>query len=416
MILLGFVRCMLIPYRVDKLFFRRYLEAVHQARLKRGAVREQVWLVIIMYAYLAAHLLYYLKWPSQEIFAEFSHIDFIALFVEPMSHSAMYYAIFIAQLFMLIYFWYMIYLRPDEISVDVLDYVFYGHHLKNQLHCLIEPKFRGKEVIAYLRNVGFTILQFVHPFVLLLDAAIIYLHTYFALQLIRGVISARALFSTWNGGTALILHVLHTLMTDFLLLCFGHICILLAALGMVNHSYLEVRVRQNIALLRRFESWNSITLFQSQSVGTLQLIARSNSVYAKLLMVFLIINLPSAAALLINLVLNRGRLNLLSMILNLGMLGEQFLCIIVIHFHIASWITLFHSSSKPLLSLMTKHKGNLRTRLQLVRLVECYHTKRRYGIKYASIALVTMSSFVKLVLLQSEFIMYSYTMLTETKH
>ena len=65
--------------------------------------------------------------------------------------------------------------------------------------------------------------------------------------------------------------------------------------------------------------------------------------------------------------------------------------------------------------MMEKRNGGIRGvrhRLRLSEIYECMHTQNKYGMKYGTFGLMSVQTFMKMIALYSEFLMYSFNLIS----
>ena len=83
-----------------------------------------------------------------------------------------------------------------------------------------------------------------------------------------------------------------------------------------------------------------------------------------------------------------------------GQLAQQFLHIILFHLICSSLTTKIHQNSKRLIHFKTNYKfKSFHSEWKLMLYIEKFHTKKRYGLSYHNLGLISMHSFLKVSLL-----------------
>ena len=179
------------------------------------------------------------------------------------------------------------------------------------------------------------------------------------------------------------------------------ICIGAAALGLTLAIFCGFRLRSNLTRLRRqlnySFSWRYIDQFIHYDIRTFELIFIGNDIFGRLLVAFLVVNIPISAYVIVLLSLGLAPTTRSAILLSAFPGHELFGCV-VIHWFAAKVTARLHSSSKMFLNLMSNNAhrvGNLRARIKLSLTIDRLHTKHRYGVTYGAFGLVSMASFGK---------------------
>jgi len=242
-----------------------------------------------------------------------------------------------------------------------------------------------------------------HLFFKLLDVLIVYVTTVtvsYSLTRYR-----EPLFSSLWGLAQFAFHWWNTIIFFTALLSIVHILSLCGSVGVLLLAYWYAMVkrdwRHRISLifdhnLQKQASWQTILYTAQVLSGGFQYIFIANSIFGNVFGVFILVNTPLSANLMIRLLYGhlRGWLRFQSYIA----LAYQFTCIWGIHFAIAYSSKFNYSPAHSFTSYAVRraHKvGNFRARLKFALILEVIHTKKHFGVHYFSIAIISLSAFAK---------------------
>ena len=184
-------------------------------------------------------------------------------------------------------------------------------------------------------------------------------------------------------------------MAIYSLLCVGSAALFLFSLFVwkLRLCYNE-KVLQKSALRSRF-TWKHIINFIRYDIKTFSSVFIGNRVFGRLTMGFLIANIPISSYFAVSSLLTGASK---STFMLLAYPVHELFFSIGFHLYIAKFNKRLHESSKVLLSLLVAkaHRvGDFRSRLKVHFNIARLHTKRKYGITYGSIGLITMKTFAK---------------------
>lgn len=248
-----------------------------------------------------------------------------------------------------------------------------------------------------------------------------------------------------------VFHLFNLLLTDVLLLSFGHALILAVGLMLVAIAYLYIRFAQNVQLLMKGlnsleKSSKNVQISNyllhkvaTNDVRSLELLFTVAPSISAIFFAFTLVNGPANACLTMLLLLEGDHnghhvppMSTTTFLYGAAFALHQFVCILAIHLLYARFTRAVHALARPLLRLTpvmppggspsqtrsnfkTSNHSNFRFREQLLvaGMVARLHTssRHRYGIHYGPFSLVTMAAFVKFALLYLEMLMYSYKLI-----
>ncbi|KAH9419899.1 hypothetical protein DERP_001732 [Dermatophagoides pteronyssinus] len=136
------------------------------------------------------------------------------------------------------------------------------------------------------------------------------------------------------------------------------------------------------------------------------------TIYSKALSIFLIFNIPFNCYLLIFLIFRTN--NWIIRYYYGSVCLQQIICMFGIHLMFAMCSNSFQKTSKRFISLLAINRKKIHLisigqQLKINNYGQCFHTKNKYGLTYASNQLVSMMGFVKYLLLYSQAFMFIYT-------
>lgn len=206
-----------------------------------------------------------------------------------------------------------------------------------------------------------------------------------------------SMFFSLTGLVLLFVLEARLLLLDFCLYLFAHSHILLATLWIVALKVFAIKL-ENLGRPPSLRQLGSITYFLNrfrvQLTTTLLAILSANRLFAKVLLVFMLVNCPLNGLLVCSLIV--GQIAPLKMIFVGPVALEGFVFIFGIHLLTASVNKKIHQPSKQFVRLSLHNKYcKLKLRLRLHHFIEAFHTRRKYGFTYHSVGLISMFTFVK---------------------
>ena len=188
---------------------------------------------------------------------------------------------------------------------------------------------------------------------------------------------------------------------DLNILNYGHVTLISASISLMQMYYLRIRLQQNLQYLTKpiHFHWTNIDLFTRQDIKTFENIFLFDKTRGTLYFIFLLLNFPANAYLVMSLILNQT-IAINSFIYAMDLVVQQISSIGIFHLQFAFFTRLIHKSAKHLikLSIKNQHKvGNFKSKLKLSLTIARLHTRRQYGITYGSFigSLITLNTFVK---------------------
>ena len=158
-----------------------------------------------------------------------------------------------------------------------------------------------------------------------------------------------------------------------------------------------------------------LNLFIRAHTQTLITIIHGNQFFGILLLSFIIIYIPINSYMIIRLVM--AQFNPIQTFVFSNVIIFQYLFIFGFHLVAASYTSRIHKCRKLLFhwsaKLGNENNGimSIGSKIRLLNYTIKFHCKRRYGILYGRYGLMTLMSFVKFILIYTQFIMYSYQLL-----
>lgn len=402
------------PYK-SLSFYEQYFTTFERLHLHRD--RESIGNILtiqfILLYFGCCHFLFFLLQPSSVRLLRILLVDFVWSLHLPVSFNLMT----VFQAGMTMYFYYVVYLDgiPQSINNHMKNILFRSSdssfELSFKLHC--------KVVDNEIQRIAWKAVNANQLFIFLID-----LLSLFALIGIINLFVEEV--TNWNYGpwglflilASFIIYLSHALLLAVNVLFFAHILILLASYSVSILAYLYLRVQVTLGslrfLLNRHFTWTKMHSVEVDLGATLQIVFAADALFGKLVLVFLLVNIPCSALLLMILLTHFGHIQRIVLVGMLVLISEEYLATFVYHLAGARFSTAFHRCG-PLLLRLSAHQhfkvGNFRARLRQSLLISRLHTQRQYGFTYAQLALITMVTFTKCVLLYGEVLMYAYTLL-----
>ena len=150
--------------------------------------------------------------------------------------------------------------------------------------------------------------------------------------------------------------------------------------------------------------WSNFAKYQEYIREVMEYFDEYNKLYGWLFLVFILVNYPVSAYLIIYLIY--GKVSMLTSAYIGYYSAIQLAGLFAIHYYLVRFSDQFHESGKILLNVMAKsqHKiGHTRARMMCTNAIGEIHTQNRVGITYGRIGLVTIQSFVKVYLVISKY-------------
>lgn len=187
----------------------------------------------------------------------------------------------------------------------------------------------------------------------------------------------------------------------FVLVLYTHTCLTIAVIGnfilmLWSHQWRQIK---RIQKARAFNVNLKMRLLMRISRRFFVFHAKTNPQIGRNFLVFLLINCPINAVLVISVHFNTYRLLIKILLLTLAF--GQIICIIGMHLYFAKSNSALTKPNRPTISLAVKnqHRIRNRTNLCLSLFIQTFHTKRSYGISYWKFGLISFLSFSKVKIL-----------------
>lgn len=209
------------------------------------------------------------------------------------------------------------------------------------------------------------------------------------------------LFNSLIGWSWYSFHLFNLLILDITIIdSFIGMGIIIAGTGMSILFHVNNRIRLNISRIAclRIARWSTISRFIREDIQNFRMIFLGNHMYGRILAVFILVNTPCNAYILIRVISQFDSLNNVTRIAGLTILAEQYTCIGLLHIFLAKSSLRVHRSPQPLFSLMVMERNRIRSisnRIRVDLTIARLHTNNRYGITYGKLSLITMQSFAK---------------------
>lgn len=188
---------------------------------------------------------------------------------------------------------------------------------------------------------------------------------------------------------------------------------------MVQLTVFHLKLRQLSPYLGRLGPgqlrWFHYRFYKRHLHSVLMPFLAYNHLYGQLFLVFLIVNCPLNALIVVTF-LKPDSLSFLGQIY-LGVYAAlQMVALFLIHLYLVGFSRHFHAPSCSLWRLYGqtlgteafRQIGNFQVRLQIANSIEAFNSKHRYGVTYGKFGLVTLRSFIAFLLLYGKFIMTVY--------
>lgn len=204
-------------------------------------------------------------------------------------------------------------------------------------------------------------------------------------------------------------------------LTFAHTCLLDSVHYLSVTGILFVQMDQVNALLGSYVAQSKFRyfdflLFTFLHSRTLQQMLWVSEVQGKIMLILVVVHTPINAFLLMSLI--TGRIGLNAYPIAIPMMGGQLMALLLFHYVTTRYSHKIHAHSKPLIALYVRHgtRGQRGCRMQyrMSEYIERFHCTNRYGITYGGVALISLSSFGKNIVLYARFIIFSYKLITSS--
>ncbi|KAH9408396.1 hypothetical protein TYRP_012069, partial [Tyrophagus putrescentiae] len=186
---------------------------------------------------------------------------------------------------------------------------------------------------------------------------------------------------------------------------------LMISVGLAQLNVLLIKLKQ----LHHYLKLNGDTLtsfqftkFKASQLSVFPYFTEYNTVYGRLLVVFVIANTPTNIFFVCTLIFNNGQTTVIGALYMFVYSIVQVLCIFAVQYYFVQFSRNFHAPSYLLnrLQIRRMHRmGNLRMRFQMANFVNAFLSVHLYGITYDRFGLVTMKALVLFLLLYFKGIM-----------
>lgn len=217
--------------------------------------------------------------------------------------------------------------------------------------------------------------------------------------------------TTFFGSLSLLYLLFNALSTDFWFICLGTINSVAPTVGLAFSLIFFLRLKQINAILCKSKfSRRDLYRFTHFHSQTLVHILYADRYFGSLLLVYTICVIPLSALALMGLI--RGRFNLFaSSYFGIFLI---FLYNGLVTFPIIGtiYVSYLHKCRYRLLhwqvNIFGKHCFNTRDRLHLDCYIQKINVKKRYGITFPIVCLITLESFIKFMMFYAKVLMFSY--------
>ena len=262
----------------------------------------------------------------------------------------------------------------------------------------ILPIYRGQKVMSYHRNVTHLITNSLEMFKSVAILQAIYYHWLFINLTIK---YKKRLFGSLFGWCLYTFHWFNLLIFDISIFTFVEVCINTASIGLSFLVYISIRFYQNILILNQKCDnlrWKTVRIFIRNDLINFQNLFLLNQMFGPMLTIFILVNMPCNAFLMTRYIFKFDTFNIVTQVVGLAILGQQFLCLILFHLLAVNFSNRAHRSTKHLFRLMTYEWNCIRlvpNRLKVNLTISRLHTTNRYGVTYGKLSLITFQTFTR---------------------
>ena len=207
-----------------------------------------------------------------------------------------------------------------------------------------------------------------------------------------------AFFTTsWLNFSLMFVSVMAMLLCNICVMLMCHSICYIGTSGFVETMICNIRLwqlKQTIASFGK-NSYPSILYVMYAYRKTIQYSLEVNPLFGEAFMVYVVINFPTNAMLVMNIIMGVG-----DQLFRLGILivaVSQTLQIFLIHYLIANQNIEMNSYSKKIFSLSFHRQFRKPTSIRLNLFIQAFYTNKMYGITYGKFGLISLSTFSKVI-------------------
>ncbi|KAI2804968.1 hypothetical protein BLOT_003957 [Blomia tropicalis] len=354
----------------------------------------------------SVHFLYLFIFPPKTLDDKMIHYDFANLSNLPFMNG---FCIFIVS--MINYFLHLLYFNFDNLVLKISYQLIF---LQDDSF-FIEKKYRSVPVCEYIRYVALSVLNFFQLFLIAIDLITILTHIRFYQYVWLQQLTWFA--SPFWGVVNLICGELSLFFFNLTCIIYGRACLLMFIFGVISTAGMYIKLNQIRQLLYSNHKYSRMpTIIEYQTFLTLisETIANfrvGNYSLGRALFAFMIVNGPISCMLMAAL-LNNNFDSMVFFTFNLIYAIQQLPCLFGVHVLIVTLNANLHRPVKRMIHLSIHDRKLVkmsRLKLKIHNYNVAFHTKKKYGISYASFGLITMSSFLKYILLYEEYLMFNFS-------
>ena len=384
----------LLPFR-DVSFFNDYYRLVNDISQRRPSEQfTKLKLLLFIISLKSIHFLLLYQFPLSDL-SQLLHYDIVTLFFGPAFFNISVVPVLIGFGYLIFYFHYHSPLVNSALLYKIVlqnDCTFFIYKFeKNNSNILlskqVNDRVRGSLITVYNSFQGFrTVFQlflvFSHILIFNKLKDLTEFNPYCEKILYNAVILL-------TGGVMVYLAFsIVTFISLMISVGLAQLNVLLIKLKQLHH-YLKL----NGDTLTSFQ----FTKFKASQLSVFPYFTEYNTVYGRLLVVFVIANTPTNIFFVCTLIFNNGQTTVIGALYMFVYSIVQVLCIFAVQYYFVQFSRNFHAPSYLLnrLQIRRMHRmGNLRMRFQMANFVNAFLSVHLYGITYDRFGLVTMKALV----------------------
>ncbi|KAH9405728.1 hypothetical protein TYRP_014022 [Tyrophagus putrescentiae] len=293
-----------------------------------------------------------------------------------------------------IYFFQQMYFGADLAVNRLMQQIVFERYSRN---LYIFSTYKQYDIYVFTRNILWASLNTLQVSILVID--------FFLMKSeveIMNTLYCRhfeAVLTSVYGIASILVHLLQVVAFSVFIYGFAHICTLGAVHAVAQLLNLYVKCNHNFRYLfyiRHSFLWTHLYVYKIYAVQTVRFVGRFNGHMAKLFLAYLLINCPINVWMVM--LLLQGHVHGMQAFFFVCLILPQFGTIFALHYVAANFGRHFHKPARLLITIYLANLnkiGHLRARMTLSGLIQTFHCRRRYGLTYGNIALITFKTFTK---------------------
>ncbi len=370
-----------VPYKNLKYYKQYFKDAKLIVVNKNNSEINKIKLLCVIIFYETVHLLF-ISFKNQSQSDKLASFNVSHFFTNSNLLNYIYSLVFIEG----IIFFHIQYFKIDMKLVVTLENILFYNLPKN---LFVSEKYKKRSVQEIVKLFAYFFVNSLIIFVLICDFFVIYNVICYINVIIKLKIS---------DVFTILQFIFHAIAFLIVYTNVSHVLIISASF------FLTLLFSHYLALKQLYEQIYCINTqnflkFQTIHSNILTSILRVNKLMSTLFLVFLVINCPSNAYVGSWLVTDK-KASVYGKTFVAVFCSHQNVCIMFYHGIFSYFCQLIHYPSKPLLSLMPKEFkiAKINTKIRLHNFLNAIHVHKRYGFTYSTIGLITLNSFVKVIL------------------